>query len=197
MYSALYAPQFGDVATLPSSGVTVTYKRIPDGDAGAVATVREMAELILDGSTSPIVRRQAVAIAGAVPARDYAGQLSAIRRWLENHVVFLRDPDGTELLHTADLLVSSIVANGVIHVDCDDVAILAGALGKSIGLLARVVTVSFRDPRHAVPRSTPFAHTWTELSSPIDSPRWVDMDTTRSAQSIDPSFIDRSFIVDV
>lgn len=196
----MYATFYGSASRRPSQalgssdGIALTYKEIPEGDAGAVATVNEMARLILDGSTSPIVRRAAVAIASTVAPRDYAGQLAAIRRWVAQHVSFLRDPEGTELLHTPDLLVRSILANGMIHVDCDDVAILASAIGKSIGLLARIVTVAFQDPQRT---PAPYAHTWAELSSPIDSPRWVEMDTTRSAQRIDPSLISRSFIVDV
>lgn len=173
--------------------VTITRKTIPDGDAGARATVREMATLIERGATQPMVRRQAVAIAARVAERDYAGQIRGIRAYVASHVRFLRDPDGIEQLHDPELMVLSILENTLIHVDCDDVAILAGALGKSIGLLARIVTVAFPDPAHG----DPFAHTWAELSSPVGVPHWIEMDTTRSAQSIDPSFITRTFIVDV
>lgn len=179
-----------------ADGVTVDYRSIPDGDAGAVATVRAMAALIEHGSVSPIVRRQAAIIAATVPARDYDGQLRAIRAWLAMHVVFLRDPEGTELLHEPELLVASIIQNGTIHVDCDDVAILGGAIGKSIGLLCRIVTVAFRDP--VTGAGGPFAHTWAELASPVvDPPEWLDMDTTRTAQNLTGAHVAHSFIIDV
>jgi Transglutaminase-like superfamily len=185
----------GGAAAVPSSGVVPTYRTIPDGDAGAQATVGYMRQLILEGAVSPVVRRQAVTIASKVNERDYAGQIVAIRSWLQDHVKFLRDPDGQELLHEAALLVASIQQHGDVHMDCDDVAILGGALGSSIGLLARIVTVSYHDPRIA--GASPFAHTWAELASPVDSPRWVELDTTRAVQQLDPRYIDRYFIVEV
>jgi hypothetical protein len=202
VYARFYQQPLGDDAP----AIAIERRTIPDGDAGAAATVREMAKLIIAGSSAPLVRRMAVEIVRPIAPRMYEQQARAIRQWLARHVVFLRDPDGTELLHTPELMVRSVIANGTIHVDCDDVAILAGALGKSIGLLCRIVTVAFRAmddegnplaPRTGFDATTPFAHTWAELSSPIDSPRWLEMDTTRAAQGVDPALIARSFVVDV
>lgn len=187
--------------------IRVEHRTIADGDAGTRQTVAIMRELILQGAVCPIVRGQAVAIARQCAPRDYVGQCNAIRAWVSRHVVFMRDPANAELLHTPELLVISIHRNPneVIHVDCDDVAILAGALGQAVGLCARIVTVAFRDPSNPPRRNwwggfddvTPFAHTWCELAPPVGSPLWVDMDTTRTTQGVDPSLIARSFTVDV
>lgn len=192
------AAALGDTASAALARYT-----IPDGDGGAYATVDHMARLIRDGSTSPTVRRAAVTIVAAVPPRQYDRQIGAVRRWLAAHVQFIRDPDGTELLHTPDVMLESIATNASqrIHVDCDDVAILGGALGKSIGLLCRIVTVSFKDPSFGLGAPAtgdePFAHTWAELAAPVGVPTWRELDTTRSAQRIDPRFIARSFTVEV
>lgn len=230
MYSSGRGPvtapsQLGDGAALAvdasgasRGGVTsgapfaVEHLTIRDGDAGTADTVDLMAGLIRDGAVDPLVRRQAIAIIAGTAPRDYDAQLAALRAWVSRHVVFLRDPTVAELLHSPRLMVQSIMTNpsGVIHVDCDDVAILAGALGMSIGLLCRIVTVAFRDPTTpAAPvgwltrilrgfdGAEPYAHTWSELSCPVGSPQWCDMDTTRSTQGVDPSLIARSFIVEV
>lgn len=174
-----------------SSTMQVERQSIPRGDAGVRATVAQMIRLIRLGSSSPTVRKAATSLVKYVQARDYLAQSSVIRAWVASHLKFLRDPRGTELLHTPDVLLSMISTGGTAYADCDDAAILAGALALAIGLRVRIVTVAFKDP------SAPFTHTFAEVGSPIGDPKWLEQDVTRSAQSIDPSLISRRYIVEV
>lgn len=179
----------GDAAsTLPDQ---VYRKWIPPGEAGTRAVVQTMAQLARQGAVHPIVRTTAARIVASAQGRDGTSQGRLLRTWLSEHVAFLRDPDGVELLHTPLRLLTMIGAGGTVHVDCDDAAILGAALGKAVGLLSRFVVVGFRSPK------APFQHVWAEVSNPVGSPRWVELDITRSAQRIVPGLISRRLIVRV
>lgn len=151
---------------------------IPGGDAGVHATLGHMRRLVRQGMVDPMVRAQAQRITGALAGRDGEAQARAIRAWLSQQIVFLRDPSGVELLHSASRMLTMAAQQGNIHVDCDDAAILAAALGASVGLRARFVVVGFGSP------SAPYRHVWTELSNPSGTPRWIEQDVTRTAQNL-------------
>lgn len=142
------------------------------GDAGTGRTVERMRALIRQGGANPIVRRVAQRVVAGVDGRDAARQAGVIRSWLQSTFRFLRDPNGVELLHTPDFLLRELQANGYIQGDCDDVAILGGALGLAVGLAAQIVTAGFEGP------TGPMAHVWVELAGPGAS--WQDLDVTRS-----------------
>jgi hypothetical protein len=150
---------------------------IPNGDAGTRATVRWMKRLASEGRLSPIVRDYALRIARGIPGRDGTSQALAIRRWLASNIEFRRDPYGAELLYTPARLLRILTKQGPpLYIDCDDVAILAAALGGAVGLRSRFQVVGFLSP------SAPYRHVWADLSSPSRGARWVDMDVTRQAQ---------------
>lgn len=152
---------------------------IPSGDGGTYATLGHMARLVRGAIIVPRVRYVAAKIASDASSRDGTAQARAIRAWVEDHTVFLRDPFGVELLHDPAVLVVAILTKGLVHVDCDDVAMLAAALGMAAGLRARFTVVGFDSPK------SPFRHVWTDLSDPRGTPRWIEMDVTRPAQGLD------------
>jgi hypothetical protein len=164
----------------------VTRLWIPNGDFGTLATVGWMRRLARSGSTDPLVRYTASAIVREVPGKDAMGQARAIRSWLSEWTQFLRDPNGTELLHSPRHLLSVLRQTRLpLRIDCDDVAVLGAALGGAVGLRARFVIVGFLSP------DAPFRHVWADLAPPlgttVGTPVWVDLDVTRSAQAL-PSF---------
>lgn len=162
----------------------------PIGDFPAMMTAWRMRTLAQEGSVHPLVRQVATDIVRSVGPRDAIGQAGAIRDFLAAHVVFLRDPSGAELLHGAPWQLAQVDKYGEVRVDCDDAAILAAALGKAVGLLARYVLVGFLSP------AAPFRHVWCELSSPIPPQAWVECDVTRSSQRL-PSLESRRWILGV
>lgn len=139
---------------------------------------------------NPVVRLTASEIVAGIDGKDGLEQASAIRDFLNNHVEFLRDPQGVEMLHGPVWQLQQIRSNGVVRVDCDDVAMLSAALGKAVGLRARFVVVGFDSPK------SPYRHVWTELSPP-NLPAWVDMDITRPSQGMPFNRISRVLNVDV
>jgi hypothetical protein len=158
---------------------------------GVYATVERMKQLVRTRMGTPAVRKVSVNIARDAGSKDGMAQAMAIRDWCEDHTFFIRDPHGMELLHDPILMLQVILRDGDIAVDCDDVALLAATLGKSVGLRARFVVVGFGSP------TAPFQHIWTELSSPSGTPQWIHVDVTRYAQDALGSVITRKFITGV
>lgn len=155
--------------------------RIPlfGGDWGTRTIAGYMKRFAREGQTDPTVRDLALSIVRGVPGRNGLAQAVAIRNWLASNVEFTRDPERAELLYTPARMVSILTTRGPpLYIDCDDVAVLAAALGGSIGLKSRFQLVGFLSPR------APIRHVWTELQSPSGDRRWVQMDVTRSSQSL-------------
>lgn len=150
---------------------------LPASTFGTLLTVAQMRMMVYREFMNPVVRLTAAGIVAGLGGKDGVEQAQEIRDWLETHTEFLRDPDQVEMLHGPVWQIQQIQQNGVVQVDCDDVAMLGAALGKAIGLRARFVVVAFDAP------NAPFRHVWAELSSAnVDA--WVDMDVTRPAQGL-------------
>jgi len=149
-----------------------------------------MRQIVNAARVAPLVRQTAASIVRGLSGVDGVRQARTIREWITEHVTFLRDPHGAEALHAPVLLLRAILTQGSVAVDCDDVAMLSAALGKSIGLRARFVVVGFRSPQ------SPFRHVWADLSDPR-FPVWVDMDVTRPLQGLSAAKISRSYVTEV
>jgi transglutaminase-like putative cysteine protease len=165
---------------------------IPSGDAGTRAMLDSMKRNVARDYLKPIVRLTAVEIVRGLPARQDGQQIAAIRDWMVQHFQFLRDPRGAELNYSPEWMIREVQKTGVMNADCDDAAVLAASLGKAIGLRARFVCLAFFS------KSAGFSHVYTDLASPIGkSPKWVEMDVTRGAQSIPVSQISRRMEAEV
>lgn len=146
------------------------------GDGGTYATLGKMKSLARSGASSPVVRGIAARLVQQVEPN---GILHArlIRGWLEDHIIFLRDLSTAEALYHPAELVLAILKDGQVQCDCEDVAMLAAALGLSIGLRARYVVLAFRP-------GGPFQHVYTDLSD-ASGRMWIDCDITRPSQLFD------------
>jgi hypothetical protein len=173
-----------------SSTVRGFLSAIPDGDAGTYATVEAMRALARRDALTPDVRLAASAAVRGVPFDRGNVHAGILGRWIEARVYFLADPLYAEALHAPAWQIREILTRGVIGVDCDDVAMLAAAMGLSIGLRARFVLVGFNLP------NAPFRHIWTELAA-VQNPHWVAIDPTRPQQGLASLPISRQTIVEV
>lgn len=172
----------------------VSRQEIPAGDAGTRMTVRRMVSIVQRGTWQPVVRQAALRIFGGIDGRQGYTQALALRQWLAENFQFVRDPTDTELLHTPVYLLTHLGPDGMIRADCDDAAILGASLARAVGLQARLVVVAFLAP------TAPFRHVWAEVAAPSgpDRGRWVELDVTRSAQSLPPaSVISRTWTVPI
>jgi len=160
---------------------------IPPGEAGTLATLDHMRTVAGASAVSPLVRTVAASIV-ADSDRDSMVHANLLGNWCLQHTAFLPDPSNAEALLVPDDAVRVIARDGLVYCDCDDVAMLAAALGMSVGLRARFVAVAF-DPSGA-----PFAHVWCELGDP-DGVRWLTVDP-EADRLIMPS-VTRSQVVEV
>jgi hypothetical protein len=162
---------------------TVRNLTIAAGDAGTRQTLSEMAALIRAGSLTPAVRDVAVTVAGEQP--DPVRQLAALRYWLAAKWQFIRDPSSGELLHDTAWLLRDLRERGVIAGDCDDAAILGGALAASIGFRVALVVIALRGSG-----TDEYSHVWASASPPepctmADGRQlWIELDITRPMQRI-------------
>jgi len=163
---------------------------MPSSDFGTYLTVGAMRAMVTHDYMLPEVRLTATDIVRGLGGQDGFAQAHAIREYVEQHTEFLRDPDMVEMLHAPVWQLRQIRQRGLVQVDCDDVAMLAAALGKAVGLRARFVAVGFHNTR------APYRHVWAELS-PRAVNAWVDVDTTRPAQGLDGLRISRAITKDV
>ncbi|MBU89788.1 MAG: hypothetical protein CMA57_05290 [Euryarchaeota archaeon] len=98
------------------------------------SVVKYLKELIEDGLRDEYVRRKAVSIVdrAGVKGHDELGEIKAIVQWVQNNVVYRKDPVDVEYFMTARRILKD-VEQGRSAADCDDFVIVAGALLGSIG----------------------------------------------------------------
>ena len=106
------------------------WKKMSDGQK-----VRYIKRLILSYGRDPRIRNVAVNIYRkyGVKPRDYRGQAKALLAWTQANVYYLNEP--SELLQAPTYTINPKVMSG----DCDDIAILLGALATSSRLGVKVV----------------------------------------------------------
>lgn len=163
---------------------------IPDGDAGTYATLQAMRHLARRDSLDPQMRMAASQAVRGVPGAFGTEHSRILRDWITDRTSFLADPTYAEALHAPAWQIRQILTRGVLGVDCDDVAMLAAAMGLSIGLRARFVIVGFTLP------NAPFRHVWCDLASAEGGP-WVTIDPTRPVQPLANLRISRALVVEV
>jgi transglutaminase-like putative cysteine protease len=158
----------------------VTRRMIFGGDFGAMQTLQHMRRLANEALADPLVIETARGIieAAGVAGRDQMGKYLALRQWLAEHLSFMPDPVGLELLSTPHYLLQQIQQRQFVSGDCDDAAILGAALGKAVGLPAKYRALSF------VNQSRPFQHVYTLL---LVQGRWANLDVTRSPAGTPPA----------
>lgn len=129
-----------------TEAVRVRRGTLPGGDAGTVRTLAMMRELVHEGARSLAVRNAAIDVvrAAGVRAHDTLGEIRALYTWVRDRVRFIGDPVGVELLQGAPVTLRT--RSG----DCDDYAVLLGAMLHAIGIPAelrfKVIGVNPRRP---------------------------------------------------
>lgn len=141
--------------------------------------MQHMRRLVDDSLGAALIRDELQRILAGDTPRDDLAHARSIRRYLQEHVWFLSDPRGAELLHEPEFLVAEIRKRGRIGVDCDDAAILGASLGKNIGLRAYFQVVGFLDPK-----TGPYQHIYTLLDT---GSGLLELDTTKPPGAMIPT----------
>lgn len=101
-------------------------------------TVIEMIKIIKESSQNPMIRQYAEKIIQNVPPRDDMGEAEAIYYWVRDNVRYTRDPLGLEYFTTPLLMLQKFGRGETMEGDCDDCALLASSLLRSIGFFTVV-----------------------------------------------------------
>lgn len=140
--------------------------RVPRGPRGTLVTARLMGDLVREGAKDFYVRQKAIEIfrCARVPAKDRLGEVTALFRWVQRNVRYTRDIFQVELLHTARRTLELRAG------DCDDMAILLGALLVSTGHPVRLVLAGFRPSKPHL-----YSHVYLEA---LVGRSWLPLDPT-------------------
>ncbi len=152
--------------TLPLAPPKIQLGHIPKGYLGTARTVEHIKELIRAGAKDFYVRQRAIdtLLEKRVKPKDYLGEIKALFEWVQRNVRYTKDPFRVEVLHSARRMLELRAG------DCDDMAILLGAMLEAIGHPVRLVLVG---PDPLRPRL--FTHVYLEV---YHRGRWIPLDPT-------------------
>jgi len=139
---------------------------IPKGWLGTQKTVEHVQALIRAGAKNFYVRQKAIDILleKQVKPKDYLAEIKALFEWVQEHIRYTKDTFQVEVLHSAKRMLELRAG------DCDDMAILLGAMLEAIGHPVRLV-LSGPDPL----RQNLFTHIYLEA---FHKGRWIPLDAT-------------------
>jgi len=144
----------------------IRFVKVPRGNRGTLVTARMIGEMIQSGAKDFYVRQKAIEIfrnAGVRP-KDRFGEICALYNWVKQNIRYTRDIFRVELLHSARRMLELRAG------DCDDMAILLGAMLVSTGHPVRLILAGFRPHK---PHS--YSHIYPEVRV---GPGWIAIDTT-------------------
>lgn len=142
-------------------GTQATLQAIPNGPAGTRATLQIMSRLIRQGKKDPAIRDKALVLTRHLRGKDWIAEAKSIFYFVRDRIRYVQDVYGVETI--AEPGVTLRTGQG----DCDDKAVLAGALLQSIGHPVKLLAVGFDDDQ--------YSHVLIET---LVGPRWVPMELT-------------------
>ena len=150
----------------PLTAPNIFLGHIPSGWRGTQQTVEHVQALIRAGAKDFYVRQKAIDIVleKQVKPKDYLGEIKALFEWVQQHIRYTKDTVQVEVLHSAKRMLELRAG------DCDDMAILLGAMLEAIGHPVRLA-LSGPNPL----RQDLFTHIYLEV---FHKGRWVPLDAT-------------------
>ena len=150
----------------PFTPPKISLGHIPAGWRGTQKTVEHIQALIRAGAKDFYVRQKAIDILleKQVKPKDYLAEIKALFEWVQQHIRYTKDTFQVEVLHSAKRMLELRAG------DCDDMAILLGAMLEAIGHPVRLA-LSGPNPL----RQDLFTHIYLEV---FHKGRWIPLDAT-------------------
>jgi hypothetical protein len=150
-----------------------TIEEVGTGDAGVRRKLIRIRELQERAKRDPRFRAQALSLVAGLPPRDHDREIAAVVRFVRGRVRYVRDPwspTGLELFVEPQLMLEhALEGSSSAQGDCDDMALLGGALLETLGY----------PTRSRVGGSRPdWRHVWTEVFHPERG--WTPLEWTRA-----------------
>lgn len=129
-----------------------------------------MSKYIRKGQYDVRIRMLTEKIVSGLHSNDYLSEYAAVLNWVRSNIRYTRDPRNIEQLKEAHVVLATRSA------DCDDMAILLGAMLGQIGAQLRLVAGAFGNgPKHPQTGERLLTHVWLEAYDPM-SQAWVVLD---------------------
>ena len=135
---------------------------IPDGDAGANASLKLMAKIIDAYKSNPVVYSWSRQVVADLPQKAYYQEARTLADWVRDRIAYRRDPVGQDSFQVPPRTLE--FASG----DCDDKTMLLGAGLMSIGHPIRLVALK-------APGADLYGHVFLET---LVGKRWYAADAT-------------------
>lgn len=120
--------QLGDIPRVQNG-------KVGNGVKGNYDTLKIMRKVAHERKKHPMVRAAALKIMKdcRVNSMDYFREAYCLAQFVQNHVRYVRDPVGVELL-TDPVTMLDMIQKGTAQGDCDDMSLLLATLMLSIGI---------------------------------------------------------------
>lgn len=154
----------GPPLTSPAGPTRATLGAIPNGEAGAVATLKRMRQLVRDAIRDPAqhIRETALKIVGGA---GFVDQVRRLQGFVQDSIRYIADPPDVELIQTPQYTLQQQAG------DCDDQATLLASLLMAIGHPAQFVAVGMQgQPLSHVLVQTLIGQKWVSAETIIKKP---------------------------
>jgi hypothetical protein len=148
-------------------------QKFPDGERGNLATVEFMKKIARERAGHPSVRQMGINILNEARTKshNHADEAKAVGRWVQQNILYMKDPDGIETLTDPVLLIEKAV-KGEARGDCDDMALLIATLLISIGIRPYFKIVRWKKT------SGNYNHIYVRVKEGNykEAPKWIALD---------------------
>ena len=152
------------LAPTPTGPTRATLAGIPNGEAGAVATLKRMRQLVRDAvrDQHQQIRETALNIVGSA---GFVDQVRRLQSFVQDSIRYIADPPDVELVQTPQYTLQQRAG------DCDDQATLLASLLTAIGHPAQFVAVGMQgQPLSHVLVQTLIGQKWVSAETIIKKP---------------------------
>lgn len=133
---------------------------IPNGQAGSIATMRAMRQMVRDAIRDPSQKIRESALSILRGANSFSEQVRVIQQWMQNNIEYRRDPPDVELVQTPQVTLQLRAG------DCDDQSTLTAALLQATGHPTQFIAIGLD--------GAPLSHVLTQT---MIGPSWVSVET--------------------
>lgn len=133
---------------------------IPNGQAGSIATMRAMRQLVRDAVRDPKQQIRETALSILRGVNSFSEQARAIQQWVQRNIEYRRDPSDVELVQTPQVTLQLRAG------DCDDQAVLVASLLQATGHPTQFIAIGLD--------GAPLTHVLTQT---LIGTSWVAVET--------------------
>ncbi|MCC6752028.1 MAG: transglutaminase domain-containing protein [Deltaproteobacteria bacterium] len=154
-------------------GLSIEHRTIPDGDKGTAATITEMGRLSVAAAHDPKFVSWVRGQVADLKSKDYVGEAKRIFEIVHNHVRYVQDPLGLEVVQDPRAVLFRDGSG-----DCDEHASTVAAMALALGHRA-----AFRTVAADYDRPDQWSHVYALIGvqdpSQPDGIAWYPADTTQ------------------